>query len=311
MELSIHIAGIAIRITFLDQAKRAVPLCREYFRGFLRPADKVDADLKIIILKNANGSSPVWTKGEDLNFEQQLNSRDVITWLSGFTDLQGDIPENETKIASSCLDGLLLFAPNTTAGHIYLLNEGSECFRPLHRLLWMYLAQVLGEKESCFIHSAALVRDEKGFLFLGDSGAGKSALARMSEGSIVFSDDSPILSRQGEDYLVFPSPYHQMNSTSQLKVKAMRMVAKVERLFFLNKDDRLYLDEVSRKEAASRIIKRYILFFPYLSGRGKSTLFDLILELCHRIPIHNLHFYLDQDVWGLIPGLHAGGKNDE
>jgi hypothetical protein len=298
-------------MSFLGQAKRAVPLCRVYFRGFLRPAEITDAEIKVSILKNTNGLSPTVGRGGDSSFEQQLVSREVFAWLSGSPDFQEDFPENETTIASSCLDGLLLFDPDTAAGRIYLLNEGRECFRPLHRLLWMYLAQVLGEREACFMHSAALVKDGKGYLFLGDSGAGKSSLSNISDGAVVLSDDSPIFSRRNGDYQVFSSPFHQMAHSEGLNKEAMGRSARVEGLYFLFKDERLYLDEVSRKEAISVILKRHILFFPYLSGRAKSILFDLILELCHRLPIHNLHFCLDQDVWGLISEPRAGGKDDE
>ena len=311
MKLAIHIADITIKITFLGLAKRAVPLCHEYFRGFLRPAEIVDAEIKVSTLKNANGFSPTDGKTGDSGFEQQLISREVFAWLSGFPDYEEDFPENETTIASSCLDGLLLFDPNTAAGRSYLLNEGPECFRPLHRLLWMYLAQVLGERKACFIHSAALVKGRKGYLFLGDSGAGKSSLSKVVDGAVVLSDDSPILTRRNGDYQIFSSPYHQMDLSKGLNREAIGRSARVEGLYFLFKDDRLYLDEISREEAVSRIIKRYILFFPYLSGRAKSALFDLIMELCHRLTIHNLHFSLDQDVWGLIAGPRAGGKDEQ
>ena len=311
MEQVIHIADIKVKMTFVGQAKRGVPLCREYFRGFLRPAETVDAQMRVNILKNTNGFLPTGEKGGDSSFEQQLDSKEVFSWLSGSPDYQEGFPESENTIASSCLDGLLLFDPDTTEGHIFLLNEGPECFRPLHRLLWMYLAQVLGEREACFMHSAALVKDGKGYLFLGDSGAGKSSLTRISDGVVALSDDSPILSRRNGDYQVFSSPYHQMDSSKVLNKETMGRSARIKGLYFLLKDDRLFLDKVPRKEAISMILKHYILFFPYLSDRAKLALFDLILELCHRLPIHNLHFCLDQDVWGLIGDPRAGGKNDE
>jgi hypothetical protein len=311
MKLAIHIADTTVKLTFLGQAKRAVPLCREYFRGFLRPTEIADAEIKVSLFKNTNGLSPAGGGAGDSSFEQQLISKEVFAWLSTSPDYEEDFPANEATIASSCLDGLLLFEPNTAAGRIYLLNEGPECFRPLHRLLWMYLAQVLGERKACFMHSAALMKERKGYLFLGDSGAGKSSLSKISDEAIVLSDDSPILSRRNGDYYVFSSPYHQMDPSKGLNKEAIGQNAKVEGLYFLCKDERLYLDEVSRKEAVSRILKRYILFFPYLSGRAKSILFDLILELCHRLTIHNLHFCLDQDVWDLLGDPHAGGKDEE
>ena len=271
----------------------------------------MDTEIKVIILKNTNGFSPTLGKAGDSNFEQQLISKEVFAWLSRSPDYQEDFPENEATIASSCLDGLLLFDPDTAAGRIYLLNEGIACFRPLHRLLWMYLAQVLGEKKACFMHGAALVKGRKGYLFLGDSGAGKSSLSKISDGAVVLSDDSPILSRRNGDYQVFSSPYHQMDPSEGLDKEAIGRSARLEGLYFLFKDERLYLDGVSRKEAVSMILKRHILFFPYLSGRAKSALFDLIIEMCHRVPIRNLHFCLDQDVWGLISDPRAGGKDDE
>jgi len=311
MKLAIRIADTTISITFLGEAERAVPLCEQYFRGFLHPAEIADAEIKVSILKNANGYSTRGGKAGNPHFEQQLISREVFAWLSRSPDYEEGFPENEATIASSCLDGLLLFDPDTAAGRIYLLNEGPECFRPLHRLLWMYLAQVLGERNACFMHSAALVKEGKGYLFLGDSGAGKSSLSKISDGAVVLSDDSPILGKRNGDALVFPSPFHQLNPSKGLDKEAIGVSARVEGLYFLSKDEKLYLDGVSRKEAVSMILKRYILFFPYLSGRAKSALFDLILELCHRLPIHNLHFCLDQDVWGLIGDPHAGGKDEE
>jgi hypothetical protein len=310
MKLGIYIADITVGMTFLGQAERAVPLCREYFRGFLRPAEITNAEIKVSVLKNNNGCSFTGGREEDSSFEQQLVSTEVFAWLSRLPDYEVDFPESENTMASSCLDALLLFDPCTAAGRIYLLNEGPECFRPLHRLLWMYLAQVLGERTACFMHSAALVKNRKGYLFLGDSGAGKSSLSKMSDGAVVLSDDSPILTKRNGDYQVFSSPFHQMDPSKGLSSEPMGRSARVEGLYFLFKDERLYLDDVSRKEAVSMILKRHILFFPYLSGRAKSALFDLILELCHRIPIHNLHFCLGQDVWGLIAGPNVGGKNE-
>jgi hypothetical protein len=311
MNLTIVIADTKVKITFLGQAESAVPLCRDYFRGFLRPGETADVEIEISILKDANNHSPIQGEAGNVHFEKRLNSREVFSWLSQFSEYEKDFPEHETTIASSCLDSLLLFDPDTAAGRIYLLKGGAECFRPLHRLLWMYLAQVLGEKRSCFIHSAAFVQDGKGYLFLGDSGAGKSSLAKVSNQAIVLSDDSPILGKQNGDYVVFSSPFHQMNPLMGWNKEGIGLSARVEGLYFLAKDDRLYLDGISRKKAVSMILRRYILFFPYISGRAKSALFDLILELCHRLPIHNLHFCLDQDVWGLIAGAGAGGSDEK
>ena len=312
MNLTMSIADTTITITFLGQTKKALPLCHQFFRDFLHPGQTKDAEIKLSILKNVNNNSPIAEKVRGPVLEQRLPTRDVVAWLSKFPEYEQDFPVNETTVSSFCLDGLLLFDPDTAAGRVYLLKQGPERFRPLYRLFWMYFAQVLGEREGCFVHSAALVKDKKGYLFLGDSGAGKSSLAGICDGSIVLSDDSPILCKRNGDYLVFPSPYHQIDPVNGLNKEVIGLSARVESLYFLTKDDQLYLDRVSRKIAISMILNRYILFFPYLSGRAKSTLFDLIRDLCDELPLHNLHFCLDKDVWGLIgDSSNVGGEDEE
>ena len=171
MELVIHIADTTVKMIFIGQAKRTVPLCREYFRGFLHPAEIVDAEIRVSILKNANGFLPTGEKGEDSSFEQKLISKEVFAWLSRSSDYQGDFPETETTIASSCLDGLLLFDPDTAAGRIYLLNEGMECFRPLHRLLSLrFLSSILDTVVVCVVREpicrlANVLKDNNLLLF--------------------------------------------------------------------------------------------------------------------------------------------------
>lgn len=304
MHLTMNIADTTIGIEFLGLAEKAVPLCQQFFRDFLCSEQTKDAKVKLSVLRGVYNDSPI---GESIRFpafEQRLPTRDAVALLKKSPKYEEDFPVNETTLSSSCLDGLLLFDPDTAAGRLYLLNQGPECFRPLYRLFWIYFAQVLGERESCFVHSAALVKDKRGYLFLGDSGAGKSSLARVCQGALVLSDDSPILCKRNGNYLVFPSPYHQIDPFNGLNKEVVGLCARVESLYFLTKDNQLYLDRISREKAISMILNRSILFFPYLSSRAKSTLFDLVIDLCDNLPLYDLHFRLDRDVWGFISAQH-------
>lgn len=300
MRLIMNIAGSTIAITFSGQTKKAVPLFHQFFRDFLHPGQMGDAEIKVSILKNINNHPPIGENIRNPVLEERLPIPDVVAWLNKAPGYEDDFPINETTISSICLGGLLLFNPDTVAGRIYLLRPGPECFLPLYRLFWMYFAQVLGERESCFVHSAALVKDKRGYLFLGDSGAGKSSLAGICGKSVVLSDDSPIFCKRNFDYLVFPSPFHQLDSLKGLKTEDVGRGARVAGLYFLIKDNQAYLENVSKREAVSLIINRYILFSPYLSTRAKLALFDLFIEACDKIPYHNLHFCLDKDVWSVI-----------
>jgi len=295
MKLTVCIADTIITINLLGQAKKAVDLCREYFKDFLCSGQKGDAEIKVVI-RDYNKISPVKEKGRTSVFEQKLSTKDIIVWLNGIAGRIGDFTITETTISSFCLDGLLLFNPETSDGCIFL-KDGPGCFQPVYRLFWMYLAQVLGERKGCFVHSAALVRDEKAYIFLGESGAGKSSLARMCAGTDVFSDDSPVLCKRNGDYLVFPSPFHQLDPSQGPNKNVIGLNARVEGFYFLIKDNQTYLESVSKREALSLIINRHILFFHYLSARARSHLFELFFDAYDKIPYYKLHFCLDKDIW--------------
>jgi hypothetical protein len=300
MKLTVKLASTAIEIDFFGNAEKAMPLCEKYFECFIHPGQERDSRVEIRVVKRPKNSLSPWEKVERPIFEQLLPTQDVVTWLREYPEYIEDFPFNEKTICSYCLGGLLLFNPDTAGGRIYLLKQGPSCFRPLYRLLWMYFAQVLGEKGGCFVHAAAIVRDGESHLFMGDSGSGKSNLAKHCTGCTVLSDDGPILARQNGECLVFPSPYHQTGPGEGLDRDVIQMSGTLKGIYFLIKDNQLLLEHVSREEALLLILKRYIHFFPYLSKHAKRVLFDLFFEVCYNIPSYNFYFKKDQDVLSVI-----------
>ena len=300
MEMTVSLAGIDITMTFLDRVKEAIPLCNLFFRDFHGSDQRGDAEIKITILNIENNGLSVQTTDRNSSFERLLPTREVEVWLKKFPEYMNDFPISERTICSLCPEGLLLFNPDTTAGRIYIFKQVIDCFHSLYRLLWIYFAQVLGEKGGCFVHAAALVKNKEGYLLMGDSGAGKSTIARLCPKCCVFSDDGPIFFRQNGEYRVYPSPFHQMDPVKGLDKKIIQMNARVKGVYFLIKDKQAFLRNISKKRAFSMILKRYIHFFPYLSAQAKLAIFDLFFEVCNKFPIYDLHFRRDQDVWGVI-----------
>jgi hypothetical protein len=300
MELTINLAGTKFVITFTDQSKKAIPLCNHYFKDFIHPGREKSAAIKVSVLEKTNHRYSVPATPMEQIFGRLLPALDVAQWLTEVPGYKEDFPIDETTICSFCMDGLLLFNPQIAAGHIYLLNQGPKVFRPLYRLLWMFFAQVLGEEEGCFVHAAALTRGAGGYLFLGDSGAGKSTLAGACEQETVLSDDSPVFRKLNGKYNVFPSPYHQLDRLKIMNKETPDMCAEVKGIYFLIKDNNVFIHKISKKKAVSMIINRSILFFHYLSPRAKRLLFDLFLEACHNLPTHYLHYLPGRDVWSVI-----------
>ncbi len=300
MKTTISLAGIDITITFLGRSKEAMPLCNHFFRDFQYPEQRRNANISINILKNTNDTFPVQATERNSSLERLLPTREVEVWLKKFPEYMNGFPISERTICSLCPEGLLLFNPDTTAGRIYIFKQATECFHSLYRLLWIYFAQVLGEMGGCFVHAAALVKNKEGYLLMGDSGAGKSTIARLCPECCVFSDDGPIFFRRNGEYRIYPSPFHQIDPINGLDKKIIQMNARVKGLYFLNKDSRVFLKNISKKRAFSTILKRYIHFFTHLSAQAKSEIFNLFIEVCNKFPVYDLHFRRDQDVWGVI-----------
>ena len=77
--------------------------------------------------------------------------------------------------------------------------------------LWMMFGVVLSENSAIAIHSSVIVSRERGVLFLGESGTGKSTHTRLwrenIEGATLLNDDSPIVRIVDGNALVFGSPW--------------------------------------------------------------------------------------------------------
>ncbi len=299
MNVTVGVADTRIRIRLLGEAERARPLLARYFDGYLCQAGKGDAELQIIVLAYPDRTMPLIKRGRLRMVEQRLSTHDVAAWVKGIPRPIPDFPIGETTIASFYLNGLLLFDPDGSGGCI-LLKEGKGCHWPLYRLCWIYLAQVLGERKGCFVHSAALVRNGRGYLFIGPSGAGKTTLARRYGESTILSDESPVLREQGGECFLFPSPYRQHGSLKETGRGLIGLKARLEGVYFLLKNHRTFLESLSKREALPLIMNRQILFIGYLSARARTHLFHLFLDICDRMPPYNLHVSLDQNIWEAI-----------
>lgn len=77
--------------------------------------------------------------------------------------------------------------------------------------LWMMFGVVLSENSAIAIHSSVIVSRERGVLFLGESGTGKSTHTRLwrenIEDATLLNDDSPIVRIVDDKALVFGSPW--------------------------------------------------------------------------------------------------------
>jgi len=302
MAITIHMAGMSALLIFEEAAQSAIPICEYIFDGFIRPDVPAEVELTIAILEPDNPLASPFAKHAESHREISLPLDKIAESLPSFRHYTEDFPLDSDTICTFYINGILLFSRKTRLGRIYLFGPIEQNFGYLYRLLWIFCSQWLGQKRGCFIHAAALVKHGEGYLFLGDSGAGKSTVIDLCPGFEVYSDDAPILRKEGGQVLISPSPFHQLRPQRDLQKELCQQSAQLHTLFFLHKDRRVYLKDIPENVAIAALIKRHVHFFYHLSTEARTEIFELIFDLCKTLPLHELHFAKDQVLSPIVIG---------
>ena len=157
---------------------------------------------------------------------------------------------------------------------------------PLDELLYLYL---LSQGRGVITHACGLADGaDNGYLFAGQSGAGKSTTARLwaaHRDVLILSDERVILSARGGQVLMHGTPWH---GDAGQAVNASRRLTK---LFFLRQWHASEVVPVSRIEAAARLFA--CCFPPFHSPEGLSFTLRFFDELVHAVPAFELRFLPD------------------
>lgn len=164
---------------------------------------------------------------------------------------------------------------------------------PLDELLFInLLARGRGvELHACGVADAG----GRGYLFVGESGAGKSTSARLwlgQPGVELLSDDRIIVRREGGKYWMYGTPWH-----GEEEISAPRKV-ELSRIFFLRHGTRNELVAQTRVEAAARLFSNAFPTFYNADGLGFTL--EFLDELTGAVPCAELAFVPDERVIAFV-----------
>lgn len=274
--LTVELAGFPICIEVGAETRFALTFCEYYFKGFT-----VDADAPVASVTILRAASP--SPGNQRLLEHRLSAEGLLQRIGQATRLEAN------TICAGCLDGCLAYHPETRSARMFLGGAADVMYAAVYRLMWMFFAQALGDLSSFFVHAAAIAGSDRGYLFFGDSGAGKTTLAENTKSGNVLADDGPILSRhRGGGCLVHPSPYHQAPVRPGLWRRGPGAAVPAAAFYFLDKNGEHHNRLVPVSRAVPLILQRFIHFWGYLSSGARMAAFDLFSEACHTKPVHYL-----------------------
>jgi len=167
---------------------------------------------------------------------------------------------------------------------------------PLDELLFInFLALGRGAE----VHACGVVDSHgDGHLFIGQSGAGKTTMARLwqnEEETTILSDDRIVLRQKGEELWMYGTPWHgEARIASPLR-------APLSRLYFLQHGKKNELVELGTTEAMARLFA--CSFLPFYSPEALKFTVGFFEEVAKAVPCYRLSFFPDKRVIGFIRQL--------
>jgi hypothetical protein len=165
--------------------------------------------------------------------------------------------------------------------------------------------------KSIMLHGVGIKRNGMGYLFLGNSGAGKSTIAQYSLPKDIISDDGIIVEQKKTEYWLRTSPINQSSGLiSNLKHNEFFDI-KLDKGFFIIKDITDYIENVPSPEACSIILKNHIHYFRYFPLDSVRRSVYIVSNLCRYVPFYKLHFRKDSSFWSIVDSKNLNQHQQE
>jgi hypothetical protein len=143
------------------------------------------------------------------------------------------------------------------------------------------------------IHACGVDDGGRGYLFVGQSGHGKTTMARLwGPGATILSDDRIIVRRRDDRYVIFGTPWH-----GELDAAAAQEVP-LDKVFVLRHAEASRAEPITGAAAAAILLAR--CFPPFWDRTGMSFTLDWLGRLVSEVPCYDLGFVPEPAVCDLV-----------
>ncbi len=265
--LKIRIGDVSISIEG-DVQKSPWEIAPAY-RPFIGPG-KTDISLRLhqglpdtLVGEKVFDCPPIWS----------LYRQDETSFIRIFDDLSG-------------LERTLVLPPHLESADLYFADKSGPFLDPFYGpTMELLMVNYLAQGRGVIIHSCAIARKGRGILFVGESTAGKSTLAKMwdqENGFDVLSDDRTVVRKKGHQFWMYGTPWH-----GEAKFGSPRGV-RLERIFFLRHGQKNSIKEIKGIDPVSQLLT--CSFPPYWDPQGMAFTLEIFTDLAADIPCQSLSF---------------------
>ena len=269
----------------------AAPLSKIFF-GYISKSDKAEHFLTLSYdhMKTYPGLKTIPIKLNENKYPEIICSINRI------------YPLSNDSIVVGFQNGCLAYNRLSRTGHILFFRTQKSHFimGTLHKLLFIFIAMILAENKKFMMHGAGIEGKRGGYLFLGESGAGKTTVAGFADDREVLSDDATIVGNEYGHFSMYPSPFGQINLFTLKNENHHEKRVLLKRVFFLKKNEESSLTLKDKRYAFAEIMTQHIHSFEFMGKDERCVAFHFFHDFCDYIPVYVLNFQKNNQFWNDI-----------
>jgi hypothetical protein len=188
------------------------------------------------------------------------------------------------------------FDDNFRNGTVYTRKAEEHYF--FYPFLEVLTINLLAEGKGALLHACCIDDNGEGYLFLGQSGAGKSTMANLwneESGITVLSDDRVLLSMTEQGLTAYGTPWH---GTEKYAVNARVPVSKI---FFISHADKNSVLPVNGITAVSELVRN--AFLPFWDRDRMEYSTEFLIQASQNARLFSLGVYPDIKIIDLVRNI--------
>ena len=299
-KLVLSIADVPIAIHLDFPLESLAPLLSKLFHGYIGKSDESGYSLTLSYDHEKTYSG---LKRRPVAIDEDAYP-ELISRIREVYPLSGDF------LAVGFQNGCLFLNRLSCKGHLLFLRTGRSYFivGTLYKLLFLFVAAVMAENKKFIMHGAGIGGNEGGYLFLGESGAGKTTVAGFADKREILSDDAPIVGYETDRFYMHPSPFGQISLFTMKDSAHHEKRVELNKLFFLKQNEVQSIVLRERRYAFAEILKKHVHGIEFMGKDSRLTAFNFFHDMCECIPMYDLNFQKNNEFWTGISKLEIGAE---
>lgn len=189
----------------------------------------------------------------------------------------------------------VLFRYDLHGARLRMMPAGAELHgvartHTLDSFLRILMSVQMVRYQGLLLHAATIVRDGCAHVFMGQSGVGKSTLARLAPAGTVLTDEVSLLRRTDSGWKAFGTPFW-----GEFRAGGKNVAAPVAAVYILRHAARHRVTQMPARRRLPELLAN-VLFFK-TDRQDLQMLLQVAHSLCDAVPLKELEFRPATDVW--------------